>query len=524
MNCNFRVVFRCDASHYLGAGHIARCYSLAKVLEKYGAKIIFIVSQQEGNLFGWLNKYFQVFEIPFVSNEGKPSYEAQLDDSLATYSSLCCSQYVDINWIVVDHYKLDFIWQADILDRFKGLGSNPKLLVIDDLADRLHFSDMLLDQNFLGISTYSRYDYLVPKSCRLLLSPTYAILSPEYSSSRLCARERSDVRRILVSFGGSDSLNLTAKALSILSLPDFSCIKVDVVLGAQAQNYGEISELVENRPLTYLHQSLSTLAPLMLESDLAIGAGGTTTWERACLGLPTIVISTASNQYEIAKALSDHQYITFLGDASHLSSIDLFNTLRSYCTNSSNLRKNGFGLTDGFGGERVAFSMSNLFPQVSLSLKQADNFDEHMLLFWRNDRQSRANSFDTSIINESSHKNWFLKSLQNPNRLILIATLPSGCPIGYIRFDKIWSSKSSHWYAHVSFALDKSARGKQLSSQMLEKGIYYMKANWSEVFGVVAEVKPNNLASNACFARSGFLLNSLLSSQDQNVWELIPLA
>ena len=120
----------------------------------------------------------------------------------------------------------------------------------------------------------------------------------------------------------------------------------------------------------------------MLESDLAIGAGGTTTWERACLGLPTIVISTASNQHEIAKALSDHQYITFLGDASHLSSIDLFNTLRSYCTNSCNLKKNGFSLTDGFGGERL-FVYVELISQV-VSLKQADNFDEHMLLFWRN--------------------------------------------------------------------------------------------------------------------------------------------
>ena len=93
---------------------------------------------------------------------------------------------------------------------------------------------MLLDQNFLGISTYSRYDYLVPKSCRFFYRLPMQFFR-EYSSSRLCARERSHVRRILVSFGGSDFINLTAKVLSILSLPDFSCIKVDVVLGSQAQ-------------------------------------------------------------------------------------------------------------------------------------------------------------------------------------------------------------------------------------------------------------------------------------------------
>ena len=203
-----------------------------------------------------------------------------------------------LSWLVVDHYALDTRWEGQMRP-FTG-----KIMVIDDLADRPHDCDLLLDQNqYKGLGR--RYDGLVPNHCERLLGPRYTLLRPEFAAARKTLRHRDGrVRRIFVFFGGSDFSNETAKALEAIRLLNRSDIAVDVVVGASNAKGDMIREICQGMPNTDFHLQVENMAELMAAADLAIGGGGTTTWERCCLGLPTLVLVLADNQREVAEAMS----------------------------------------------------------------------------------------------------------------------------------------------------------------------------------------------------------------------------
>ena len=202
----------------------------------------------------------------------------------------------------------------------EGLGSEPppQMLMIDDLADRSHICDLLLDQNFFGEATERRYQGLVPQQCLQLLGPHYALLGPEYALLHPLVPHRTELRRVLVFFGGADPDNCTGQAIRALMAPELAHLAVDVVLGLQCPHRPEVETLVANRPHTTLHGPKPSLAGLIARADLAIGAGGATTWERACLGLPSLVVSTAANQEPVAYELNKYEYIQYLGESCSL--------------------------------------------------------------------------------------------------------------------------------------------------------------------------------------------------------------
>lgn len=305
------VLFRCDASLSIGSGHVIRCRTLARVLRQKGAKITFLCRRQAGDLIGLLENEFRVIalsEQPLASCEGLAGRElygawlgcSQDQDVKECLESLFHSGISRVNWLVVDHYGLDVYWESKLL---AGLATNfsIKLFVIDDLADRSHQADLLLDQNFFTHSTHERYSDLVPEHCRKLLGPSYSLLGPEYAYLHPLIPLRQELHRVLVFFGGVDSMNLTGRALDVFSQDSFSELAVDVVLGLQSEHRDDVAELVKRRPLTTIHASLPSLAGLIARADLAIGAGGASTWERACLGLTTITVPIAHNQFICAE-------------------------------------------------------------------------------------------------------------------------------------------------------------------------------------------------------------------------------
>ena len=176
----------------------------------------------------------------------------------------------------MDHYGLDATWESQLL---AGLARAipPRLLVTDDLADRPHQADVLVDQNFFAEATEGRYADLVPEHCRQLLGPHYALLGTEYAQLHPLVPPRSDMRRVLGFFGGVDSENLTGRALEALQTPELSELAVDVVLGLQSPHRQAVAELSARRPNTILHKPLPSLAGLIARADLVIGAGGATT-------------------------------------------------------------------------------------------------------------------------------------------------------------------------------------------------------------------------------------------------------
>lgn len=292
-----------------------RCRTLARELQRRGAAVTFLCRRQPGDLISLLVQEFAVLALPeqplaaYEGLQGRDLYSAWLGCSQDTDAAQCLEALAQAgitsaSWLVADHYGLDARWQAQLLTGLAGADAHPKLLVIDDLADRPHQADLLLDQNFFGDATEQRYQGLVPPHCRQLLGPHYALLGPEYAQLHPLVPPRTELRRVLVFFGGVDPANLTARALEALMDPALGHLAVDVVLGLQSPYRSVVERLVACRPYTNLHGPLQSLAGLIARADLAIGAGGATTWERCCLGLPSILVVCAHNQKKISEEIA----------------------------------------------------------------------------------------------------------------------------------------------------------------------------------------------------------------------------
>ena len=356
-----KVVLRIDASLEIGAGHVYRCLTLADTLRSQGAECHFICREHPGNL------------LAFIRQRGYPAYSLDLPvageavaGALTHAHWLGVSQEQDAldcapllqrlrpDWLVVDHYGLDACWESALRAHYS------RLLVIDDLADRAHQCDLLLDQN-LG-RTAKAYQGLVPGRCTVLAGPQFALLRPEFAQLRgysLQRRERlGSVQQILVSMGGVDRPNATAailRTLSDCSLPE-GC-QVKVVMGATAPWVDQVRALLQELPFTAeLLVNVSDMARLMADSDLAVGAAGGSSWERCCLGLPTLLATLADNQLSGAQALSQAGAARWLGDVADIprklspAFADVSAALASYSQGAA-------AICDGVGAERVAAYM-----------------------------------------------------------------------------------------------------------------------------------------------------------------------
>ena len=234
-------------------------------------------------------------------------------------------------------------------------------MVIDDLADRSHDCDLLLDQT-LGRSE-ERYSSQVPGHCVVLVGSKYALLRPEFFQWRdysLKRRARPNLERLLISMGGVDKTNATCQVLRALqdsSLP-VDC-RIAVVMGERALGLKEVRELAEKMKWpTEVKMNARNMAQLMANSDLAIGAAGGTSWERCCLGLPTIMVVLAANQRDIGLKLEQQQAVILLDKIS-----DLKESVGLICDSAerlANLSQTSRNITDGSGVETVLCYMEQL--------------------------------------------------------------------------------------------------------------------------------------------------------------------
>ena len=297
--------FRADSSSDIGTGHVMRCLTLALALRDAGHSCIFICKNHQGNISNYILKnQFELIEIntnPYKDNiECQPDHYPWLgssfkDDANQTNAIL---EKRKPDWLIVDHYAIDFSWHKEVLRNVK------RIMVIDDLGDRRHECNILLDQN-LG-ATEIKYKKLLPKDCKKLLGPKYALLRPEFyglRKSSMINKNKGKLNRILINFGGGDKLNLTKKVLkkfTDIDLPKY--IQIDVILGPQANldsNITSYKDFFKDRIRFF--KDITNMAELMMSADLAISAGGSTSWERCALGLPSIIFAIAENQIEIAK-------------------------------------------------------------------------------------------------------------------------------------------------------------------------------------------------------------------------------
>lgn len=320
-----QVFFRVDASLQMGIGHVMRCLTLANVLKIKGHETHFICREHPGNLISRLEKDgHQVHKLPmgnldtniddYKSDEQNyPSHLNWLGEKWNVDAELTSNilKNYKADWLVVDHYALEKKWENVVNEDCN------KMMIIDDLADREHNCDLLMDQ---AIGRKSEdYINLVPKKCELLVGTKYILLRNEFLNLRSIAlkhrRNISKISRILVTLGGTDPDNVTGLVLDGLLKSDLGQEKkVDIILGSNSPHKDAIRNKVSNMPMNItLSIDVSDIANRMLKADLAIGAGGTTSWERCCLGLPTLIVITADNQELVVKSLKDYGAVINMG-------------------------------------------------------------------------------------------------------------------------------------------------------------------------------------------------------------------
>ncbi|MGK3116951.1 UDP-2,4-diacetamido-2,4,6-trideoxy-beta-L-altropyranose hydrolase [Pseudomonas corrugata] len=306
-----KVVFRTDASLQMGSGHVMRCLTLAEALKAEGAECYFICRELPGNLLHIIRgKGFNAHGLmtdgssaPSLQIADKPLYHDWLGvtQDLDAEQCSCLLDILQPDWLVVDHYALDIAWELKL--KRKGV----KLLVIDDLVNRAHASDVLLDQT-LGREA-GDYFSLVPSRCAVLCGSRYALLQPDFRRLRvssLIRRAQHRLENVLITLGGVDKDNMTRQVLEGLKLSALpkSC-RVTIVMGATAPWLEDIQQLANMLPWhTEVKVNVSNMAQLMADSDLSIGAAGSTSWERCCLGVPTIMVVLADNQRFAAAQLA----------------------------------------------------------------------------------------------------------------------------------------------------------------------------------------------------------------------------
>ena len=304
------VAFRADASVKMGSGHVMRCLTLAEKLREGNNSITFLSRLHDGNLNHLIKeKNFDVFELPLHPNQPfqgnhktylewlgcKQSIDAK--DCIASIHA--SSQTIDL--LIVDHYALDEQWEKALRPWVK------KIMVIDDLADRNHDCEILLDQTH-GRKKADYYGF-VSTQTKLMMGSTFALLRSEFSDWReysLARRIKPQLKQILITMGGVDALNITSEILNIIEKSDLSkSTKIIVVMGGSSPFLKQIKQLaIKISFKVEVRVDVKNMAELMSNSDLAIGAAGSTAWERCCLGVPSIMIVLAENQQLVAKTLS----------------------------------------------------------------------------------------------------------------------------------------------------------------------------------------------------------------------------
>jgi len=338
------VAIRCDASHAIGTGHVMRCLTLADQLHERGAEVTFLCREHDGNINDYIaQRGYEVIRLPHAHSkyechpregEGPSSFDSSSSEYarwLAVPIEIDARETVAalreragaVDWLIVDHYGLDERWEQGMRTLTR------RIMAIDDLANRRHDCDLLLDQGHYPYQL-QRYRNLVPPTCRALLGPEYALLRPEFLRGRAGLRHRDGVvRRILLFFGGVDPTNETAKAICALQPLCRDDLLVDVVVGGANQHHESIRPMCDRQPAMSYHRNVNNMAEMMARADLAIGGGGATTWERCYLGLPSVVLVMAENQRFMVEALAAEGALINAGWYADLSVRDLTTLISS---------------------------------------------------------------------------------------------------------------------------------------------------------------------------------------------------
>jgi UDP-2,4-diacetamido-2,4,6-trideoxy-beta-L-altropyranose hydrolase len=492
------IAFRADASSAIGTGHLMRCLTLADALAREGTSSIFLCApaaepwrdlvESRGHRFVALHLQTERTAVDAAPPHAGWAPWGQAADAAASLERLRDA----VDWLIVDHYALDARWERTARAKAR------RILAIDDLADRDHDCDVLLDHNPQA-ETGSRYDRRLPPHARRLIGPRYALLRPEFAAARARRPARDgSLRRIAVFMGGTDPNGATLLAIEALAKPALRRIPVDIAIGAASPHLAAIRAAADARGDATVHVGLPHLADLFADADLAIGAGGVAALERCCVGLPTVTVAIAENQMPGLEWLAGHDAVRYLGYFLAVSGDKLSEALSALRAAPDVMRmmsERADALVDGEGTARVVSAL--LGSRMGVRVRAATNDDAELLHRWRNSDAVRSVSFTNEPIPFSDHCHWLRNALENPLQVILIG-LAEDVPVGSVRY------ALSDRGADISIMVAPEMQGRGIGGELLETGEAYLRALHPERLLLRALIKPNNAASLQLFTRAGF--------------------
>jgi UDP-2,4-diacetamido-2,4,6-trideoxy-beta-L-altropyranose hydrolase len=494
-----RVAIRADAAGHIGTGHVRRCLALAEALREAGAQVWLVcraidaasasVVQGSDTTVLWLPhpEPGERFDAPGLPAHAAWARVPQEQDAAETAAVL---RPLGVQWVCVDHYAFDARWHGAVRD---ALGC--RIAAIDDLADRVLDADVLLDQNWAEDHA-AKYAVRLARGedTRILGGPRYALLAAAYRQAKPYVFD-AQVRSIGVFMGGTDPGGASVRVLAACAQAGFDG-EVEVVSTSGNPHLAALRKACAGRPRTALTLDAPDLADFFGRHDLQIGGGGGATWERCCLGAPSIAVMVADNQRSVVPALARMRVLaaaTF--DASGADGLP--HVLRDLLRDADERRRlaeAGRALVDGRGAQRVALSLL----ARTASVRPATLQDAPLLHAWRNHPSVRRASHDAGEIPLAGHLQWMQSVLADPARLLLLAHVGE-IPIGSVRFDR--RADGSH---EISLYLDPALNGLGLGTAMLRAAENALVDRCKGAVTVHASVRADNAASRRLFEAAGY--------------------
>lgn len=481
------MLIRADASARIGTGHLMRCLALAQAWKAQGGQVTFITACDSEDLRQSLSdEGFHV--ITLERSYPEPADWEVTAEVLAAHPDA---------WVVLDGYHFDPVYQRQVKE------TGHPLLVVDDMAHLNHYyADVVLNQNIDA----ERLRYSCEPYTRLLLGTRYVLLRPEFLAWRGWQREMpKEAHKVLVTLGGGDPDNQTLKVIQSLQRIDTDELEVVVVVGASNPHFLELRPAAHNSPFAmHLVENVTNMPELMAWADVAVSAGGSTCWEMAFMGLPSLILVLAENQRGIAERLDDRGIALNLGWYAQISELDLAQALKILMCSLARraaMSEKGRQLVDGAGTDRVVSVLYELAQTVPgadhLRVRHARFQDAEILWQWTNDSSVRANSFHPESIPLDEHIKWYKAKLASPDTRIWILEL-NQVPVAQIRYDRIHTDA-----AEMSFSVVSDYRGRGLGTKalILTSGMACRELGVKRLKGVVFS---SNAASMRAFTKAGF--------------------
>jgi len=480
-----QVLIRVDASRLIGAGHVVRCLALAAGLRECGAQVAFICRSAEGDL------------ADFIAAEGHGLHLLPKPESPWSWQEDCTATLEVVrnkpraDWLVVDHYDLDKQWET-ALQPFV-----PRLLVIDDLANRPHAANLLVDPGIGAVG--SLYRSLVPATCRLMLGPRFALLRPEFAErARSEAARVDDEGGILACVGGADPKDVLSTILEAWQLLPAPKPALQLVVGSSSPNVAKLRRAVAGLAGVTLHVQTARMAELMAGSRFLVCAAGSISWERCCLGRAAIMGALADNQRENLKTLTKLRTGLSIGDWIGVSAATLAALIEKLVRHPGLARRMGARarrLVDGRGADRVSSHMAA--SSGYLHLRAATPADAAPAWQWRNDDETRRHFTNPGAVELDRHLEWWSAVLADHRRDLLIAVLGAR-PVGVLRLDHNADE------AVVSVYVDPALTGVGLGPYILRAAQQWTNRHRPDMAAMVADILPQNSASVSAFLAAGF--------------------